>query len=105
MKVATYTLINEFLYNFGLDEIHWRCALKYEQKDIIDKAHSGPAGGHYQDDTTARKILQLGLWWPKINEYCRMHVSKCNKCQRMGWLFTRNEMPLISVNMSLTFEI
>ena len=58
MKIALYTLIDGFLYKLGLDEILQRFVLKHEQEDIIDESHNGFVGGHFQDNTTARKILQ-----------------------------------------------
>ena len=82
MKVAPYTLINRFLYKLGPDEILQRCVLEHEILYIIDETHNGFAGGHYQDDTTARKILQPGLWWPTLNKYCQTHIRKCDEFQR-----------------------
>ena len=61
MKDAPYILINGFLNNLGPDEILIRCSLEHEWQSIIGEAHSDPAGGHYQVDTTTRKMLQSGL--------------------------------------------
>ena len=63
MKAAPYSLINGFLYKMGLDEVLRWCVLEHEQENIMYEAHHGPAGGHFQSDTTAKKIQQLGLWW------------------------------------------
>ena len=68
MKDAPYSLINGFLYKMGLDNILKRCVLDHERDQIMHEAHYGPAGGHFQADTTTRKIQQLGLWWPTIHK-------------------------------------
>lgn len=57
MKATPFTLMNGYLYKLGLDNILRRCALEHECEDIINEAHVGPAGGHFQADTTTRKIL------------------------------------------------
>ena len=68
MKVASYTLIKKNLYRLGVDDILHRCVLDHEKVGIMEEAHSGLAGEHFQVDTTSRKILQAGLWWPKMNK-------------------------------------
>ena len=70
MKAAPYSLINVFLYKMGLDVILRRCVLEHERDRIMHEAHYGPAGGHFQVDTTAKKIQQLGLWWPTLHKDC-----------------------------------
>jgi hypothetical protein len=68
----------------GHDDVLQGCALLHEIEDIINKAHVGPVGGHFQTDATARKILQVGLWWPNLHKDCQGHIKKCDGCQRMG---------------------
>ena len=65
MKAVPYSLINGFLYKMGLDDTLRRCVLERERNNIMQEAHYVPAGGHFQADTTAKKIQQSGLWWPK----------------------------------------
>ena len=61
MKATPYSLINGFLYKMGLDDILRRCVLEHERDNIMYEAHYGPAGGHFQPDSTTKKIQQLGL--------------------------------------------
>ena len=84
MKVAPYSLINRFLYKMGLDDILIRCVLEHERDNIMYEAHYGPAGGHFQADTTAKKIQQSGLWWSTLYKDCKTFVSKCDHSQRLG---------------------
>ena len=71
----------------------------------MHKAHYGPAGGHFQADTSAKKIQQSGLWWLTLYKDCKKFVSQCDRCQRLGRPLANSKIPLISVNPSLTFEI
>ena len=75
MKSAPYSLINGLLYKMGLDDILRRCVLEHERNNIMYEAHYGPAGGHFQADTTAKKIQQSGLWWPTLHRDCKKFVS------------------------------
>ena len=56
MKIALYSLINGFLYKMGLNDILRRCVLEHEREHIMHEAHYGLAGGHFQADTTTKKI-------------------------------------------------
>ena len=58
MKATPYSIINGFLYKLGLDEVLRRCVLDHERESIMHEAHYGPAGGHFQSDTAAKKIQQ-----------------------------------------------
>ena len=69
------------------------------------ESHYGPAGGHFQVHTTTKKIQQSKLWWPTLHKDCKNFVRQCDTCQRLGRPLPNTEMPLISVNPSLTFEI
>ena len=56
MKAAPYSLINGFLYKIGFDGILRRCLLEHERDSIMHETHYGPVGGHFQADTTTKKI-------------------------------------------------
>jgi hypothetical protein len=49
--------MNIYLYKLEHDDILRRCTLEHEREGIMDEAHVGPIGGHYQADTTTWKIL------------------------------------------------
>ena len=71
----------------------------------MHETHYGPVGGHSQVDTTAKKIQQSGLWWPTLHRDCKKFVSQCDRCQRLGRPLPSTEIPLISINPILKFEI
>ena len=104
IKATPFTLINGNLYKLGLDDVLHQSALEHERCDIIQEAHSGTAGGHFSVDITIKKILQFGLWWPSINKDYKNKISQCDACQRIGRPLQKNEMPLLPIIPSLTFE-
>ena len=84
MKATPYSIINGFLYKFGLDEVLRRYVLDHERQSTMHEANYGLAGGHFQSTTTAKKIQQLGLWWPILYRNFQRLFSKCDCFQRLG---------------------
>ena len=105
MKEALYMLINGQIYKSGQDDILCWCVLPHECQLIINEAHVGATTGHFEVDTIVKKILQAGLRWPTLTKYFKTQLLKCDKFQRMGRPLKQNEIPLIFVNLILTFEI
>jgi hypothetical protein len=72
-----------------------------EQRSIIRDCHPSPYGGHHIGHQNAAKVLQYGFYWSNLfNNYAEF-VKVCDKCQRVGNIGRRNEMPM---NYSLPLE-
>ena len=52
-----------------------------------------PMGGHHGGQRTAAKVLQSGFYWPTLFKDCAEYVKSCDKCQRVGNISGRSEMP------------
>eukprot|EP00253_Pinus_taeda_P027733 PITA_27733 len=93
-KSAPLTWIGGNLFKLGLDQILRHCVREEEVFDILITCHDGPCGGHIAAKRTAFKILQAGYYWPTPHQDVRRYISQCDRCQRMGKLTPRDEMPL-----------
>ena len=82
-----------------------RCVLETEQGEIIDKCHASPYGGHFAGDRITLKILQSGCYWPTLFKDCFEWVKHYDKCQRMGNISRRNEMPLQGILVVQIFYV
>ena len=82
-----------------------RCVPEIDQGRIIDKCHAAPYGGHFARDRTSHKILQSGFYWPTLFKHCFEWVKQCDKCQRMGNISRRNEMPLQGILVVQIFYV
>ena len=71
-----------------------RCVPKIEQGEIFYKCHASPYRGHFAGDRTTHKILKSSFYWPTLFKDCIESVKHCDRCQRMGNIRRRNEMPL-----------
>ena len=88
----------------GPDQILRWCVLKEEIPKVLKEAHEGLTGGHTGPDTTAWKILLVGLWWPTIHNDAREWVVACDTCQRFGKLLKGDFMLLNPSHAQELFE-
>nr|GEU47426.1 reverse transcriptase domain-containing protein [Tanacetum cinerariifolium] len=64
-----------------------------EAVDILTACHSGPTGGHYRANYTAKKVFDSGFYWPTIYKDAFELVKNCDSCQRQGKISQRDKMP------------
>nr|GFC21839.1 reverse transcriptase domain-containing protein [Tanacetum cinerariifolium] len=64
------------------DQIIRRCVTGKEAIDILNACHSGPTGGHYGANYTAKKVFDSGFYWPSIYKDAFELVKRCDSCQR-----------------------
>ncbi|GJT83715.1 reverse transcriptase domain-containing protein, partial [Tanacetum coccineum] len=102
--VKHYFWDDPFLFKICADQVIRRCVSGQEAFDILKACHSGPTGGHYGANYTAKKIFDSGFYWPTIYKDAHDFVTRCDICQRQGKISQRDEMPqnLIQVAKSLT---
>ncbi|GJY53533.1 reverse transcriptase domain-containing protein [Tanacetum coccineum] len=64
--VKKYIWDDPYLFKSCLDGIVRRCVFGKELHEILEQCHTGPTGGHYGADITARKVFESGFYWPTI---------------------------------------
>ncbi|GJU22575.1 reverse transcriptase domain-containing protein [Tanacetum coccineum] len=64
-----------------------------------------PTGGHYGANYTAKKIFDLGFYWPTIYKDAHDYVTRCDICQRQGKISQRDEIPQNSIQVCEIFDI
>ncbi|GJV36718.1 reverse transcriptase domain-containing protein [Tanacetum coccineum] len=91
--VKHYFWDDPFLFKICADQVIRRCVSGQEAFDILKACHSGPTGGHYGANYTAKKIFDSGFYWPTIYKDAHDYVTRCDICQRQGKISQRDEMP------------
>ncbi|GJX64097.1 reverse transcriptase domain-containing protein [Tanacetum coccineum] len=86
-------------------ELIRRCVSGQEAFDILKACHSGPTGGHYGANYTAKKVFDSGFYWPTIYKDAHDFVTRCDICQRQGKISQRDEMPQNSIQVCEIFDI
>ncbi|GJX54502.1 reverse transcriptase domain-containing protein [Tanacetum coccineum] len=95
--VKHYFWDDPFLFKicvYSADQVIRRCVSGQEAFDILKACHSGPTGGHYGANYTAKKVFDSGFYWPTIYKDAHDFVTRCDICQRQGKISQRDEMPL-----------
>eukprot|EP00253_Pinus_taeda_P016180 PITA_16180 len=93
-KSASFTWIGGNLFKIGPDQILRHCVREEEVFDILLTCHDGPCGGHFAAKRIAFKIIQASYYWPTLHQDVRRYIIQCDRCQRMGKLTPRDEIPL-----------
>ena len=103
-KSAPYILVGGVLYKKGQDEILQRCIFQSEVDTILEGCHVDSCGGHFASDSTARKALMAGYWWPNMYFDAHHFVQRCDACQRIGQSIGTSTMPLVPILAQAPFE-
>ncbi|GJR07187.1 reverse transcriptase domain-containing protein [Tanacetum coccineum] len=91
--VRHYFWDDPYLFKICADQVIRRCAAGQEAVNILTACHSGPIGGHYGANYTAKKVFDSGFYWPTIYKDAHDLVTRCDTCQRQGKISQRDEMP------------
>ena len=100
--VKYYHWEEPFLFRYCADQVIRRCIPECEQWEILSCCHASEYGGHFGGNKTAAKVLQSGFFWPTLFKDAQGFAMSCDRCQRLGNLSMRDEMPL---NNMLEVEI
>ena len=88
-----YVWDDPYLWKFCPDQIVRRCVNESEFQSILTFCHSYACGGHFGTQRTALKVLECGFYWPTIFRDARTFCLTCDRCQRMGNISAKDQMP------------
>ncbi|GJR96743.1 reverse transcriptase domain-containing protein [Tanacetum coccineum] len=103
--VKHYFWDDPFLFKTCADQIIRRCVDGKEALEILEACHSGPIGGHYGANFTAKKVFDAGFFWPTIYKDAFEFVKSCDACQRQGKISQRDEMPQNAIQVCEIFDV
>ncbi|GJU44419.1 reverse transcriptase domain-containing protein [Tanacetum coccineum] len=103
--VKHYFWDDPYLFKICADQMIRRCVVGQEAVDILTACHSGPTGGHYGANYTAKKVFDSGFYWPTIYKDAHDLVTRCDTCQRQGKILQRDEMPQNSIQVCEIFDV
>ena len=76
-----------------------------EIESILHNCHSCEVGGHFGATKTAAKVLLLGFYWPSFFKDSFNFVVNCDRCQRVGNIFRKNETLLTNILEIELFDV
>nr|GEY86837.1 reverse transcriptase domain-containing protein [Tanacetum cinerariifolium] len=103
--VKHYFWDDPYLFKTYADQVIQRCVAGQEVVDILIACHSGPTGGHYGANYTAKKVFDSGFYWPTIYKDAFELVKNCDSYQRQGKISQRDEMPQNAIQVCKIFDV
>nr|GEV26305.1 reverse transcriptase domain-containing protein [Tanacetum cinerariifolium] len=82
--VKHYFWDDPYLFQICADQIIRRCVHGQEAIDILKACYEGPTEGHHGVNLTAKKVFDVGFFWPTIYRDAHATIKSCNTCQRQG---------------------
>ena len=77
-----------------VDQIVRRCVPSKEMESILRHCHSLEYGGHFNSTRIMEKVIQSRFYWLNLFKDAHSFELDCDRCQRLGNISRRNEMPL-----------
>jgi len=103
--VKFYTWEDPLLFKRCNDGLVRRCLPEEEIGNILEHCHSSDYGGHFIVDKTVGKILQAGFYWSNMFKIVRELILRCDRCQRVGNISRKNEMPQQGILEITLFDV
>ncbi|RVW84906.1 putative mitochondrial protein [Vitis vinifera] len=98
--VANYLVTGEIP-----NQIIRKCVPEEEQQGILNHCHESACGGHFASQKTAIKVLQSGFSWPSFFKDAHTMCRSYDRCQRLGKLTRRNQMPMNPILIVDLFDV
>nr|GEU60709.1 reverse transcriptase domain-containing protein [Tanacetum cinerariifolium] len=94
-----------YLFKVCSDGMIRPCVSGPETQTILDQCHNGLTGGHYGPNTTAKKVLDSGFYWPTIIKEAHTYVRLYEECQKTGNISKHDEIALSRIQVCKVFDI
>ncbi|RVW92647.1 Transposon Ty3-I Gag-Pol polyprotein [Vitis vinifera] len=104
-KIHAYYWEEPFLFKYCADQIIRKCVPEEEQQGILNHCHENACGGYFVSQKTAMKVLQSGFTWPSLFKDAHIMCRSCDRCQRLGRLTKRNQMPMNPILIVELFDV
>nr|GEX37258.1 reverse transcriptase domain-containing protein [Tanacetum cinerariifolium]GEY29985.1 reverse transcriptase domain-containing protein [Tanacetum cinerariifolium] len=103
--VKHYFWDDPYLFRICADQIIRRCVHGQEAYEILKACHEGPTRAHHGANLTAKKVFDVGFFWPTIYRDAHNLVKSCDICQRQGKISLRDEMPQNVIQVFDIFDV
>ncbi len=100
-----YVWDDPYLWKHCVDKVIRRCLPDNEVQSVLSFCHSHACGGHFGPNKTARKVLDTGFYWPHIFRDAYAFCKACDRCQRVGKISRKNEMPQTPLIFCEIFDV
>ncbi|RVW25532.1 putative mitochondrial protein [Vitis vinifera] len=104
-KIHAYYWEEHFLFKYCADQIIRKCVPKQEPQRILSHCHERACGGHFASQKIAMKLLQSSFSCPSLFKDAHTMCRSYDRCQRLGKLTRRNQMPMNPILIVDLFDV
>ena len=72
---------------------------------VLEACHSSPISGHHSGVQTAHKIFQCLYYCPTIHQDDHEFAKACDRCQRIGSISRKQELPLNPILLIKLYDV
>nr|GEU76755.1 reverse transcriptase domain-containing protein [Tanacetum cinerariifolium] len=103
--VKHYFWDDPYLFRICADQINRRYVHGHEAFDILKACHEGPTEGHHGVNLIAKKVFDVGFFWPSIYHDAHDMIKSYDTCQRQGKISQIDEMPQNTIQVCKIFNV
>ena len=81
-RAIPFQLVQGKLYRQGKDSRLRQVISDSQARMNLQELHKGNVGGHFSQDITVRKVLDVGYWWPTLYKDTYKYCQTCDECQK-----------------------
>ncbi|CAN6560256.1 unnamed protein product [Malus baccata var. baccata] len=100
-----YVWDDPYLWKYCPDQVIRRCVHDSEFNAILTFYHTYACRGHFGTQRTTLKVLECGFYWPTIFRDARTFCMSCDRCQRMGNIGPKQQMPQTPIFSVEIFDV
>ena len=104
-KAAQYTLVDGVLYKRGFTTPLLRCVDKGGVSKFLQEIHEGECGNHAGGQSTAKKAIHQGYYWPTMEKDASDFARRCDKYQRHANYPQQSPNELVSMTSPWPFTV
>nr|GEY63056.1 reverse transcriptase domain-containing protein [Tanacetum cinerariifolium] len=108
--VKHYFWDNPYLFRICADQIILHYVHGQEAIDILKACHEGPTGGHNGVNLTAKKVFDVGFFWPSIYRDAHDMIKSCDTTPRAiindrGTHFCNDQFTRVMIKYGVTHRL
>ncbi|KAK1430664.1 hypothetical protein QVD17_13567 [Tagetes erecta] len=104
-QVKHYIWDEPDLFKVGPDQIIRRCISEEDVPNVLAHAHTYACGGHFSGKKTGHRVFDCGFYWPSVFRDAMEFSKHCVRCQQVGGISKRDEMPMSPILVVEIFDV
>jgi hypothetical protein len=96
-QAKNYLILDDTLYQRGVDCILRRCLTHEEAIIVLNDCHTGAFGSHLSGLETTQNILRASYFFPTLIKDCIESVKKCHPCQVFSRKMREHPAPMFTI--------